>query len=46
MSYYTIVHLLQGNVVGSTPGLLGIKPEECTREFWDYIFLNGQYNSE
>ena len=30
MAYYTIAHLLQGNIYGSKPGLLGIKPEDLS----------------
>ena len=44
MAYYTVAHLLQGGVIdGSTPGPLGIKPEQLTHEVWDYIFLNKEY---
>ncbi|KAG9265968.1 leucine-tRNA ligase, cytoplasmic [Astyanax mexicanus] len=40
MAYYTVAHLLQGGVLngqGSSP--LGIRPEQMTREVWDYIFF-------
>ncbi|XP_034033947.1 leucine--tRNA ligase, cytoplasmic isoform X2 [Thalassophryne amazonica] len=40
MAYYTVAHLLQGGVLngqGSSP--LGIKPEQMTREVWDFIFF-------
>jgi len=43
MAYYTIVHYLQGDIRGSTPGTLNIKPEELNRETWDYIFLGAPY---
>ncbi|EGR26946.1 leucyl-tRNA synthetase, putative [Ichthyophthirius multifiliis] len=46
MAYYTISHLLQGNVQGSQVGHLGITPDQLNREFWDYIFLNCQYNQQ
>lgn len=39
MSYYTIAHILQGTVDGSKPGSGNIKPEELTKEVWDYIFF-------
>ncbi|XP_062514708.1 leucine--tRNA ligase, cytoplasmic-like isoform X2 [Corticium candelabrum] len=39
MAYYTVSHLLQGAVNGSKPGPLGIKPEQLTKEVWDYIFF-------
>lgn len=40
MSYYTIAHMLQGGTLdGSNGSPLGIKPEECTREFFDAVFL-------
>ncbi|KIV97557.1 leucine-tRNA ligase [Exophiala mesophila] len=38
MSYYTIAHYLHGDRFGKTPGLLNIKPEQVTDEFWDYVF--------
>eukprot|EP00794_Sanderia_malayensis_P007562 gene7562-8400_t len=39
MAYYTVAHLLQGGVVdGSTVGPSGIKPEQLTKEVWDFIF--------
>uniref|UniRef100_A0A3Q2T4B4 Leucine--tRNA ligase, cytoplasmic n=1 Tax=Fundulus heteroclitus TaxID=8078 RepID=A0A3Q2T4B4_FUNHE len=40
MAYYTVAHLLQGGVLngqGNSP--LGIKPEQMTREVWDFIFF-------
>ncbi|XP_045894902.1 leucine--tRNA ligase, cytoplasmic isoform X1 [Micropterus dolomieu] len=40
MAYYTVAHLLQGGVLngqGTSP--LGIKPEQMTREVWDFIFF-------
>uniref|UniRef100_A0A1A8IK77 Leucine--tRNA ligase, cytoplasmic n=1 Tax=Nothobranchius kuhntae TaxID=321403 RepID=A0A1A8IK77_NOTKU len=40
MAYYTVAHLLQGGVLngqGASP--LGIKPEQMTREVWDFIFF-------
>lgn len=39
MSYYTISHMLQGNMEGSIPGSLGIAPESLRDEEFDYIFL-------
>lgn len=46
MAYYTIVHLLQGDVVGSKVGPLGIEAKDTNREFWDYVFLNGEYSDK
>uniref|UniRef100_A0A8D0ALT7 Leucine--tRNA ligase, cytoplasmic n=1 Tax=Sander lucioperca TaxID=283035 RepID=A0A8D0ALT7_SANLU len=40
MAYYTVAHLLQGGVLngqGASP--LGIKPEQMTKEVWDFIFF-------
>jgi len=40
MSFYTVAHLLQGGVVdGSVPGPANIKPEQLTKEVWDFIFF-------
>ncbi|XP_023698173.2 leucine--tRNA ligase, cytoplasmic [Paramormyrops kingsleyae] len=40
MAYYTVAHLLQGGVLdGRGPSPLGIRPEQMTREVWDYIFF-------
>jgi len=43
MSYYTIAHLIQGDLEGTKPGLLGIQHEDLTRDAWDYIFLDAPY---
>uniref|UniRef100_A0A671UU34 Leucine--tRNA ligase, cytoplasmic n=1 Tax=Sparus aurata TaxID=8175 RepID=A0A671UU34_SPAAU len=40
MAYYTVAHLLQGGVLngqGASP--LGIKPQQMTRDVWDFIFF-------
>uniref|UniRef100_A0A8C7LCA1 Leucine--tRNA ligase, cytoplasmic n=1 Tax=Oncorhynchus kisutch TaxID=8019 RepID=A0A8C7LCA1_ONCKI len=40
MAYYTVAHFLQGGVLnGQGPSPLGIKPEQMTREVWDFIFF-------
>ncbi|RXN26704.1 leucine--tRNA cytoplasmic [Labeo rohita] len=40
MAYYTVAHLLQGGVLnGQGPSPLGIRPEQMTRDVWDYIFF-------
>ncbi|MBN3323262.1 SYLC protein, partial [Atractosteus spatula] len=40
MAYYTVAHFLQGGVLnGQGPSPLGIKPEQMTKEVWDYIFF-------
>ena len=38
MAYYTICHLLQGDVNGHKVGPLGITVEDLIPEVWDYIF--------
>ncbi|TIB36099.1 hypothetical protein E3P84_01047 [Wallemia ichthyophaga] len=42
MAYYTIAHLLQGDVKGTKPGQLGIKHEDLTDEVFEYIFGGGK----
>ncbi|XP_046907784.1 leucine--tRNA ligase, cytoplasmic isoform X2 [Hypomesus transpacificus] len=40
MAYYTVAHFLQGGVLnGQGPSPLGIKPEQMTREVWDFLFF-------
>ncbi|XP_032431921.1 leucine--tRNA ligase, cytoplasmic [Xiphophorus hellerii] len=40
MAYYTVAHLLQGGVLnGQGDSPLDIKPEQMTREVWDFIFF-------
>ncbi|XP_041122657.1 leucine--tRNA ligase, cytoplasmic-like [Polyodon spathula] len=40
MAYYTVAHLLQGGVLnGQAPSPVGIKPEQMTKEVWNYIFF-------
>lgn len=39
MSYYTICHMLQGNIEGTKPGTLGIKVEDIKDVDFDFIFL-------
>merc|ERR1712226_977430 len=39
-AYYTVAHMLQSDLKGSTPGSLNIKPEQVTPEVWDYIFFS------
>lgn len=45
MAYYTVAALLQGegNLNGTQPGPIGIKPEQLNRKVWDYIFLDKPY---
>lgn len=43
MAYYTIAHLLQGNIDGSKRGQLDIAPEEMTDEIWEYLFRDGPW---
>ncbi|KAL5460341.1 hypothetical protein EMCRGX_G033786 [Ephydatia muelleri] len=43
MAYYSVAYLLQGGVLnGSVPGPLGIRPEQMTREVWDFVFFGGE----
>ncbi len=47
MAYYTVAHLLHGDIFGKTPGLLGdLKPEQMTDEVWDYIFARRQVGDD
>lgn len=39
MAYYTVSHLLQGDIYGDSVGLLGIRPTELTDEVFDFIFM-------
>lgn len=41
MAYYTIAHLLQGDLFGEKVGPLGIKAELLTPEVFDYVYCNG-----
>jgi len=43
MAYYTIAHMLQGDINGRTPGLLGIKASDLSDEVWNYVFLRRDY---
>lgn len=45
MAFYTVAHYLQGNLDGSEPGLLGVKPQDLTPDFWDFVFLGKAYTS-
>lgn len=38
MAYYTIAHLLQGDLFGEKIGPLGIRADQMTPEVFDYIF--------
>ena len=38
-AYYTISHLLQKDIFGDEPGVLGIKPEQMNDQVFDYVFL-------
>jgi leucyl-tRNA synthetase len=40
MAYYTIAHILHGDIFGKTPGISSkpIKVEQMTLEVWDYVF--------
>ncbi len=44
-AFYTISHLLQGDIFGSEPGILGIKSEDLSEDFWDFVLLGKEYKS-
>ena len=44
MSYYTISHMLQGNIQGTVPGSLNIPSADITDNEFDYIFLGLEDN--
>ncbi|KFY14452.1 hypothetical protein V491_06047 [Pseudogymnoascus sp. VKM F-3775] len=47
MAYYTVAHLLHGDIFGKTPGLLkDIRPENMTDEVWDYIFARREISDD
>lgn len=39
MAYYTIAHLLQGDMNGDVPGHLGVTPDQMTDAVFDYVFM-------
>ncbi|XP_036901810.1 leucine--tRNA ligase, cytoplasmic isoform X2 [Sturnira hondurensis] len=40
MAFYTVAHLLQGgDLRGQAESPLGIRPQQMTKEVWDYIFF-------
>ncbi|XP_004854402.1 leucine--tRNA ligase, cytoplasmic isoform X2 [Heterocephalus glaber] len=40
MAFYTVAHLLQGDDLrGQAESPLGIRPQQMTKEVWDYIFF-------
>lgn len=43
MAYYTVAHLLQGDINGKQPGLLGIKASDLSDDVWNYVFLKREY---
>eukprot|EP01132_Coremiostelium_polycephalum_P006250 gene6250-7781_t len=43
MAFYTIAHLLQGDINGSKPGTAGVLPSQMTRAVWDYVLLDRPY---
>ena len=50
MAFYSVAHLLQGAtptedvINGKAAGPAGVKPEQCTSAFWDYILLGKPYD--
>ena len=45
-AYYTIAHLLHGDIFGKIPGKLDIKPHQMIDEVWDYIFCRRELSEE
>ena len=45
-AYYTIAHLLHGDIFGQTPGKLDIKPQQMIDEVWDYVFCRRELSEE
>lgn len=43
MAYYTVAHMLQGDLNGSKPGLLGIKHTDLNDDVWNYVFQKREY---
>ncbi|XP_058399241.1 leucine--tRNA ligase, cytoplasmic isoform X1 [Diceros bicornis minor] len=40
MAFYAVAHLLQGgNLRGQAESPLGIRPQQMTKEVWDYVFF-------
>uniref|UniRef100_A0A8C6QYE3 Leucine--tRNA ligase, cytoplasmic n=1 Tax=Nannospalax galili TaxID=1026970 RepID=A0A8C6QYE3_NANGA len=40
MAFYTVAHLLQGgNLHGQAESPLGIRPQQMTKDVWDYVFF-------
>ncbi|XP_073932831.1 leucine--tRNA ligase, cytoplasmic isoform X1 [Castor canadensis] len=40
MAFYTVAHLLQGgHLSGQAESPLGIRPQQMTKEVWDYVFF-------
>ena len=44
MAYYTISHLLHGDIFGKSPGILPIDASQMTDEVWDYIFCRKPFD--
>lgn len=42
MAYYTIAHMLQGDIGGTTPGTSGIAPEAVNDALFNYVFLKAE----
>lgn len=45
-AYYTISHLLHGDVFGTERGGLNIRPDQMIDEVWDYIFCRTEISDE
>ena len=37
--------MLQGDLWGKVPGVLGIRSEDLTHDFWSHVFLGKEYTS-
>lgn len=45
-SYYTIAHLLHGDIYGSEKGVLGIESKQMIDKVWDYVFCRREFSDD
>jgi len=46
MAYYTIAHMLQGDIAGQVPGTAGISADKLTDAVWEFIFKDSAYPAD
>lgn len=46
MSYYTISHLLHGDIFGTQKGIIDVKAEQMTDDVWDYVFCRTEISEK